>query len=46
MLYMIMECDDAKLLAEWTAAWEDLVAFEIVRVVPSADAAATLAPRL
>jgi hypothetical protein len=44
--FQVMECDDAKLIAEWTAQWEDLVDFEIVRVVTSADAAAALAPRL
>ena len=27
------------LFDEWTAAWEDIVEFEIVRVLSSADAA-------
>ncbi len=44
--FQVMECDDAKLLAEWTARWQDLVEFEVVRIVTSAEAAATLAPRL
>ena len=44
--FQIMECDDPKLLAEWTARWEDLVEFEIVPVVTSAEAATMLAPRL
>ena len=36
----VMECDDPALLAQWTARWEDLVEFEIVPVVTSAEAAA------
>jgi hypothetical protein len=41
-----MECGDPALLQQWTARWEDLVDFEIVPVTTSADAAATVAPRL
>jgi hypothetical protein len=37
--YQIMETDDPALLAEWTSRWEDLVDFEIVPVVTSAEAA-------
>jgi len=44
--FQIMECDDPKLLAEWTARWEDLVEFEVVPVMTSADAATAVAPRL
>jgi len=44
--FQIMECDDPRLLAQWTAAWDDLVDFEIVPVLPSSDAAAAIAPRL
>jgi hypothetical protein len=44
--FQIMECDDPKLIAEWTAQWEDLVEFDIVPVVTSVDAATMLAPRL
>ena len=44
--YQVMECEDRDLLARWTARWEDLVEFEIVPVVTSAEAAAALAPRL
>ena len=44
--WQVMECDDRRLLDEWIAAWEDLVAFEVVPVVTSADAAAAIAPRL
>lgn len=44
--FQIMECDDPSLLAEWTARWEDLVDFEVIPVVTSAEAAAAVAPRL
>jgi hypothetical protein len=33
--FQLMECDDAALLQEWIAGWEDLVEFEVVPVVPS-----------
>jgi len=35
--FQLMECDDASLFQEWVAKWCDLVDFEIVPVVPSAD---------
>ena len=44
--FQVMECDDPKLLAQWTARWEDLVEFEVIPVVTSAEAAAVIAPRL
>jgi len=44
--YQIMECDDRALLDAWVARWEDLVEFEVLPVVTSADAAAAIAPRL
>ena len=44
--YQVMRCDDPALLAQWTAAWEDLVEFEVIPVVTSAQAAAEVAPRL
>jgi hypothetical protein len=44
--FQIMECDDPKLLAQWTARWDDLVEFEIVPVMTSAEAVAAIAPRL
>jgi hypothetical protein len=37
--FQLMETDDPSLLARWTAEWDDLVAFEIVPVVSSTDAA-------
>ena len=38
--YQVMECEDRALLDEWMSSWEDLVRFEVVSVVTSADAAA------
>jgi hypothetical protein len=37
-----MECDDPALLEAWMARWRDLVTFEVVPVLRSADAAARL----
>ena len=42
--YQVMECDDESLLQAWIARWEDLVEFEVIPVIPSADAAAHFAP--
>jgi hypothetical protein len=39
-----MECDDRGLLDEWLARWEDLVSFEVVPVISSAEAAARFTP--
>jgi hypothetical protein len=44
--YQVMECDDRALLDEWLARWSDLVEFEVIRVVTSAEARAAIAPRL
>ena len=44
--YQVMECDDRALLEAWIAAWADLVHFEVIPVVTSAQAAAAVAPRL
>jgi Domain of unknown function (DUF3303) len=41
-----MECDDARLLQQWVAVWSDLIDFEIVPVVPSAETGATIEPLL
>lgn len=38
--YQVMECDDRRSLDEWLARWSDLVEFEVVPVVTSAEAAA------
>ena len=38
--YQIMECDDRALLDEWMSRWVDLIDFEVVPVIASAEAAA------
>ena len=40
--FQLMECDDARLLQQWVAFWSDLVEFEIVPVVPSAETRETI----
>ncbi len=35
--FQLMECEDARLLQQWVAFWGDLIEFEIVPVVPSAE---------
>jgi Domain of unknown function (DUF3303) len=44
--FQLMECDDARLLQQWVAVWSDLIDFEIVPVVPSAETGATIEPLL
>jgi len=38
--YQLMECDDRALLDEWMRAWSDIVDFEVLPVISSAEAAA------
>lgn len=42
--YQVMECDDRRHLEEWIARWADLVDFEIIPVMSSAQAAERVAP--
>ena len=44
--FQLMETDDRRLLDRWIAEWNDLVDFEVVPVISSAEAAARVAPRL
>ena len=44
--YQVMECDDPALLEAWMDRWRDLVTFEVLPVLTSAEAAARVAPRL
>ena len=37
--YQVMECADRALLEEWIHAWSDLVEFEVLPVISSAEAA-------
>ncbi len=41
--FQLMECEDQLLLQEWLKRWEDLVDFEVIPVMTSADAAKTSA---
>lgn len=40
--YQVMETDDPALLREWISRWEDLVEFEVIPVVTSAEASAAV----
>ena len=44
--YQVMECDDRRLLDQWIARWADLIDFEVIPVLTSAEAASAIAPRL
>jgi hypothetical protein len=41
--FQLMECDDPNLFQQWVAEWQDLVAFEIIPVVRSTEAAEVIA---
>jgi hypothetical protein len=44
--YQLMESDDRALLDAWMANWRDLTDFEVVAVMPSAQAVEKIRPRL
>ena len=44
--YQVMVCDDRALLDEWLSNWRDLVDFEVIPALTSAEAAAAVAPKL
>jgi len=44
--YQLMECEDWCLLEQWIASWNDLVDFEVVPVITSAEAVERGASRL
>ena len=44
--FQIMECENRGLLEAWMARWQDLVDFEVIPVVTSAEARAVIEPRL
>ncbi len=41
--FQLMECDDLTMLMAWISQWSDLVDFEVVPVVTSAQASAVAA---
>lgn len=42
--YQVMQSAERALLEEWIASWRDLVDFEVLPVISSAEAAARAAP--
>ena len=44
--FQLMECDDVGLLMRWIMQWRDLVEFEVIPVVTSAQAVERITPRL
>jgi hypothetical protein len=42
--FQVMECEERALLDRWMAAWSDLVDFEVLPVMTSAEAAAAFTP--
>lgn len=42
--FQLMECDELSLLEQWMSNWNDLVDFDVVPVMSSADAAARFTP--
>ncbi|HUJ13020.1 MAG TPA: DUF3303 family protein [Thermoanaerobaculia bacterium] len=44
--YQVMETADRALLDAWIAAWNDIVDFEVLPVITSAEAAASVLERL
>jgi len=40
--YQIMECEERALLDEWMSRWTDLIDFEVVPVIASAEASALM----
>jgi len=43
--YQVMACEDRRLLDAWIARWADLVEFEVVPVITSGQAAASVGQR-
>jgi hypothetical protein len=46
LCFQIMEADDEQLVHQWIRHWDDLVDFEVIPVITSAEAAARVAPLL
>jgi Protein of unknown function (DUF3303) len=44
--FQVMESPEPRLLEEWMARWRDLVDFEVIPVMTSAEAVAAIGPRL
>ena len=44
--FQVMECEDRGLLEQWVGHWQDLVEFEVVPIMTSAEAATAIGPQL
>lgn len=44
--YQVMDCTDRRRLDEWMAQWADIVDFEVIPVIASAEALARITPQL
>ncbi len=44
--FQLVECEDARPLQEWVLAWQGLIEFEFVPVVPSQEVQELIAPLL
>jgi hypothetical protein len=44
--YQVMDADDRQLLDQWIARWSDLIDFDVLPVVTSAQAVERISPRL
>ena len=44
--FQIMECADRRLLDDWIAKWADLIDFEVLPVISTADVQARIASQL
>jgi len=44
--YQVMECDDRRILDQWTSRWSELVDFEVLPVLTSAQAVEKISSHL
>ena len=44
--FQVMETDDRAQIDDWIANWSDIVEFDVIPVITSAEAADRIAPRL
>lgn len=44
--FQVMECEDAQLIQEWTANWDDIVDFEYTPVLSSEEMAKKMANKI
>ena len=44
--FQVVECENRNVIDEWISSWKDLVDFEVIPVMTSAQAQASVTPRL